>query len=185
MSFKKNYSFSDLKDSMGRFRTQSLFWEFRFKEDEEKYSPLFSIKDYELKKPEGNYPSLKQIYMSYDHVPGFEYEFALDVFGSWDHWNKLATETIPAIRNEIKGWREELDVKLKAQAIKSLIAASRDGDAKGFNAAKYLADKGYAPTRGRPSKEEVEREKRVQAGVSKELEDDMQRLGLTVISGSK
>lgn len=184
-SFKKNYSFSDLKDSMGRYRTQSLFWEFRFKEDEDKYSPLFSLKEYDLEKGKVTYPSLKQIYMSYDHIPGFEYEFALDVFGSWDHWSKLATETIPEIRNTVKGWRDELEIKLKAQAIKSLIAASREDDAKGFNAAKYLADKGYAPTRGRPSKEEVEREKKIQAGVSKELQEDMERLGLSVVSGGK
>lgn len=186
MSSKKlNYEFSDLKDAMGRFRTQSLFWEFRFTKDEDKYPAYFTLKDRNIDKDGVTFYSLKQIYMSYDHIPGFEYEFALDTFNSWDHWIKLATETIPEIRNEIKGWREELDIKLKAQAIKSLIAASRDSDSKGFNAAKYLADKGYAPTRGRPSKEEVEREKRVQAGVSKELEDDMLRLGLTVISGSK
>lgn len=181
------YSFSDLKDSMGRYRTQSLFWEFAFlnKERENVLEPLFTLKDYDLVKGEVTYPSLKTIYMTYDHVPGFEYEFALDVFGSWDHWNKLASETIPAIRNTIKEWREELEIKLKAQAIKSLIQTSRIDDVKGFNAAKYLADKGYAPTRGRPSKEEVEREKKVQAGVSKELEADMERLGLSVINGSK
>lgn len=179
------YSFSDLKDDMGRYRTQSLFWELRFKDDSDKYSPIFSLKDYDLEKEGTTYPSLKQIYMSYDHIPGFEYEFAMDVFNSWDHWNKLANDTVPNIKNTIKEWREELDIKLKAQAIKALIQTSRIDDSKGFNAAKYLADRGYAPSRGRPSKEEVEREKKVQAGVSKELEEDMKRLGLSVVNGSK
>jgi hypothetical protein len=56
-----------------------------------------------------------------------------------------------------------------------------------MKAAKYLADKGYAVLnkRGRPSSEEVERELRVQAGASKELEDDMKRLGLSVVNGGK
>lgn len=185
MSKKQSYKFQDLKDDMGRFRTQSLFWELRMKEETEKYPPIFSLKDYDLEKDTIVYPSLKQIYMSYDHIPGYEYEFAIDVFNSWDHWNKLANDTIPAIKSVIKDWREELDIRLKAQALKSLILTSRLDDVKGFNAAKYLADKGYAPQRGRPSKEEVEREKRIQAGTSKELEDDMKRLGLSVVNGGK
>jgi hypothetical protein len=185
MSKRKTYEFQELKDDMGRYRTQSLFWELRFKGDEDKYAPLFTIKDYDLVKDGITYPSLKQIYMSYDHIPNFEYEFAMDVFNSWDHWTKLATDTVPIVKNAIKGWREELEIKLKAAAIKSLIMTSREPDSKGFNAAKYLADKGYAPVRGRPSKEEVEREKRIQAGVNKDLEADMERLGLSVVNGSK
>jgi len=185
MSTKQTYKYQDLKDSMGRYRTQSLFWELRMRDDVDNYPPLFSLKDYDLEKENIVYPSLKQIYMSYDHIPGFEYEFALEVFNSWDHWNKLANDTIPAIKSAIKEWREELEVKLKAQSIKALIQTSRLDDVKGFNAAKYLADKGYAPQRGRPSKEEVEREKRVQAGVNKDLEDDMARLGLSVVNGGK
>lgn len=185
MSRKTSYKFEELKDAMGRYRTQSLFWELRMKEDITTYPPIFSLKDYDLEKDGIIYPSLKQIYMSYDHIPGFEYEFALDIFNSWDHWNKLANDTIPAIKSVIREWREELEVRLKAQAIKALIQTSRLDDVKGFNAAKYLADKGYAPQRGRPSKEEVEREKRVQAGVNKDLEDDMARLGLSVVNGGK
>ncbi len=194
---RKTYKYEELKDAMGRYRTQSLFWELRIKEDENlrgsiedtssprNYSPLFSLKDYDLEKDGIIYPSLKQIYMSYDHVPGLEYEFAMDVFNSWDHWNKLANDTIPAIKSAIKEWREELDIKLKAQSLKALIQTSRLDDVKGFNAAKYLAEKGYAPQRGRPSKDEVEREKRIQAGVNKDLEADMERLGLSVVNGTK
>lgn len=185
MSKRKTYEFKDLKDDMGRYRTQSLFWELRMKEDTEKYSPIFTLKDYDLVKDTVTYPSLKTIYMSYDHIPGFEYEFAIDVFNSWDHWSKLSNDTVPAIKSVIREWREELDIKLKAAAIRALIQTSREPDAKGFNAAKYLADKGYAPQRGRPSKDEVEREKKIQAGVNKDLEADMERLGLSVVNGSK
>lgn len=185
MSIRKTYKYEELKDAMGRYRTQSLFWELRIKDDPENYSPLFSLKDYDLEKDGIIYPSLKQIYMQYDHVPGLEYEFAMDVFNSWDHWNKLANDTIPAIKSAIKEWREELDIKLKAQSLKALIQTSRLDDVKGFNAAKYLAEKGYAPQRGRPSKDEVEREKRIQAGVNKDLEADMERLGLSVVNGAK
>lgn len=189
MSTRKKYNYSDLKDKQGRYRTQSLFWEWSFlndkREEDNVLDPIFTNKDHDLEKDGIIYPSLKSIYMSYDHIPGFEYEFALDVFNSWDHWDRLASTSNINIKNMIKSWREELEIKLKASAIKALITASKMDDAKGFNAAKYLADKGYAPTRGRPSKEEVERETRIQAGVSKDLEADMERLGLKVITGNK
>ena len=189
MTTRKTYKFSDLKDTLGRLRTQSLFWEWAFLNDKRAEAnvlePIFTNKDYDLEKDGIVYPSLKLIYMSYDHIPGFEYEFALDMFNSWDHWERLASDSNVNIKSMIKSWREELEIKLKASAIKALITASKMDDAKGFNAAKYLADKGYAPTRGRPSKEEVERETRIQAGVSKDLEADMERLGLKVITGNK
>jgi hypothetical protein len=189
MSTRKSYKFSDLKDKLGRFRTQSLFWEFAFlnnlREEENVLDPIWTIKDYDIEKEGIVYPSLKQIYMSYDHIPGFEYDFAMEVFNSWDHWVKLTDSSNASLRTEFKAWREELEIKIKANAIRAVMQKSKMDDAQGFNAAKYLADKGYAPTRGRPSKEEVEREKKIQAGVSKELESDMERLGLKVINGTK
>lgn len=182
---KLKYKYPDLKDSRGVRRTQSLFWEFRYDEDGDKYPAYFTIKDYDLVKDGVTYYSLKQIYLSYDHIPGYEYEFALDLFDSWDHWDTISNKTIPKIKNEIGRWREELEVKLKSQAIRAIITSSKDTDAKGFNAAKYLAEKGYAPTRGRPSKDEVERTRRIEAGVNRDLEDDMARLGITVVAGGK
>ena len=98
-------------DSQSRYRTRSLFWETRNIDIEEKWEPLFTIKD----KPHtvkaigraglNTYPSLKQIYMSYDHVPGHEYEFAMDIFGSWKHWNVLCLSTL---RDMIQEWRLDL-----------------------------------------------------------------------------
>lgn len=177
MDLKKLHS--NMKDDMGRYRTQSLFWETRT----EGYEPFFSLKPYDLEKEGKVYPSLKQIYLTYDHVPGFEYEFATDVFGSWDHWIKLAETS--QLKDIFKEWRQELDIRIKALSIKAMMIAARDNDAKGVNAAKYLAEKGYTAKRGRPSKEEVERERKIQAGVTKELQSDMERIGLKVVNGDK
>ena len=168
-----------LKDSLGRYRTLSLFWETRHPNLE----PIYSIKGYDLEKPEGTYPSLKKIYLSYDHVPGYEYEFAMNIFGSWEHWAKLCK--ISQIRNDIQEWRDELDIKLKCKSMKAMMTAALDNDAKGVNAAKYLAEKGYETKRGRPSKAEVERETKVQAKVNKELENDLERIGLKIVGNSK
>jgi hypothetical protein len=123
--------------------------------------------------------------MSYDHLPGYEYEFAIDTLGSWDHWCKLANDTIPDIKDTIKAWRDELDIKHQALGMKALIHASKDNDAKAVNAAKYLVEKGYISKRGRPSKAEIEGEVRRSARSKKELNDDLERIGLKVINGEK
>ena len=169
------------KDDVGRYRTQSLFWELRHGVDTIKYPPVFTTKDEDIKRDGVTYKSMKKIYMSYDHIPGYEYEFAMDVLGSWDHWNKLANDTIPELKNMIQGWRDELDIRLKALGLKALIHASRDNDAKGVQASKYLVEKGYIQKRGRPSKEEVERELKANTKAKKELNDDLERIGLKVV----
>ena len=171
-----------MKDEQGRYRTISLFWELRHQAGN--YEPVFTLKSYDLQKEDKLYPSLKKIYLTYDHVPGFEYEFATDVFGSWDHWQKI-THSKGTLKDTVQEWRDELDVRIKAQSLKAMMLASRDNDAKGVNAAKYLAEKGYASKRGRPSKEEVEREKRIQASANKELAEDLERIGLQVVEGGK
>lgn len=179
-----------MKDTGGRYRITSLFWEKRgIGEREEKYEPLFTTKDNPHtvptvdKKGMVTYPSLRQIYMSYDHVPGHEYEFALDVFGSWDHWVALCKSTLKGMFQE---WRDELAIKMKAEAIRNVIQASRDSSSAGLNAAKYLADEGYKPKRpGRVTKEEKEREIKMAAGVRDNLAEDMERLGLSVVNGAK
>ena len=174
---------ASMKDDMGRYRTQSLFWELRYGVDA-KYPPIFTLKQEDIIRDGVEYLSLKKLYMAYDHVPGLEYEFAMDVFNSWDHWQKLQGDTIPGIKDEIRAWREELDIRIKAKAIKALMTSSLDNDAKGVNAAKYLVEKGYLSKRGRPSKEELEREKKQILGINKDVASDLERIGLKVVNNA-
>lgn len=192
---KENYSssfFSENHEAMSswhsvmrdeRFvqRTTSLFWEVRREREDPKLIPLFTLKDRDHEVDGVTYISLKKIYFSYDHIPEFEYEFAMDVFGSWEHWTKICKSSI---RHEFAAWRQELEIKLKAEAMRQMINASRTDDAKGVAASKYLADKGYAEKRkaGRPTQEEITRERKVQAEVDKTLVEDMERLGITVVA---
>ena len=178
MDFTKLHSV--MKDAQGRYRTISLFYECKHQAGD--YEPVFTLKPYDLEKPEGLYPSLKKIYLTYDHIPGFEYDFALDVFGSWEHWEKLQKSN-GIVAETIKQWKEELDIRIKAQSLRAMMIASTDNDAKGVNAAKYLAEKGYTKKAGRPSKEEVERERKIQAGANQELANDIERIGLKIING--
>lgn len=174
-------------DGSSRPRITSLFWETRKINREDDLAPMFTIKDkpHTVKSDSNDslitYPSLKQIYMSYDHVPEFEYEFAMDVFGSWEHWVKLTKSTL---RDMFAQWREELSIKLKAGALKKMMRAAIEPSSVGVNAAKYLADEGYVPAKkGRVTKAEKERQAKIAAGVNEELQDDMARLGLQVING--
>jgi len=164
-----------LKDKDGRWRTASLFIERRV----DAYDPLWTLKDDDVEVDGVKYPSLKKVYFSFDHTPGLEYEFAMETFKSWDHWTKLCGSQLRDVFSE---WRDELDIKLKAEAIRTIIRTTNEGGAAAANAAKYLAEKGYANKRGRPAKEEVTRERKIAAGVEKELEDDLERIQLKVVS---
>jgi|TARA_R110000772_G_scaffold63866_1_gene142771 hypothetical protein len=166
------------KDKMGRYRTQSLFWE---KRDEE-MQPIWTLKEEDIVRNDITYPSLKKLYMAYDHVPGAEYDFAMEHFGSWDHWIYLCKNTTPLIKDMIQAWKDEVDIRLKAKGIKAIIMHSLDNDPKGLQAAKYLVEKGYAKRAGRPSKEEVERELKTDARAVKDRQADLERIGLKVVS---
>jgi hypothetical protein len=83
----------------------------------------------------------------------------------------------------IQGWRDELDIKLKAVGIKAIIASSLDNDAKGLQASKYLVERGYAVKKaGRPSREDIERELKVDAKAAKQQQADMDRIGLKLVN---
>lgn len=170
-----SYYRENMKDKLGRCKTNSLFWE--TKNDSE--VAMFTIKDYNIERDGIKYPSLKLIYMSYDHVPEMEYEFALDVFGSWNHWVRLSNASF---RDVFQEWRNELAIRNKANAIKSLISVSRQENNKAMpSACRYLAEAGYEVKKGRPSKDEIARQLKIASGVRETLDEDMERLGLSLI----
>lgn len=170
------------KDDKSRWRTRSLFWELANNEQRANFTPPYTTYSEDIERDGKHYRSLKKLYMSYDHVPGLEYDFATECLGGWEHWCLLATAKT-ALANIIAEWRAELEVKQRAEAIKAMLKTAKEEGGKGFSAAKYLADKGYAPQRGRPSKEEVERERKIQAGIGAELEEDLARIQLTLVKG--
>lgn len=184
MDYKKWHDV--MKDKMGRWRSTSLFFEEKRNEEKAlRLPPIFTTKEKDHTVRGVTYVSLKKIYMNYDHVPGYEYDFATDVFGSWECWVNITKAN--SLRDHVDSWRKEYTVKLRAEALKRVITASKSDDPKGLQAAKYLADGDYEKVnkRGRPSKEEVERERKQQANSRETLNEDMERLGLSVINGGK
>lgn len=104
-----------------------------------------------------DYPSIYRLYI--DEEDFTEYNFALKYFESYAHWKQICTCNwfIPYI----SAWREELELKVKARNLKSLILKAEKDPA----IAKYLLNNHWVEKaqannpvnnlRGRPSKEEI------------------------------
>lgn len=152
-------------DSMGKFRTQSLFLELGYGTE-----ALFTLKDQDHEHDGKTYPSMKRLYLEFEDPT--EYEFANTVLLNWKHWQRMCENKV--IRKHIDEWREELEVKLRSQAIRDAIQEAKKGH---FQAAKWVADRGWS-TRGagRPTKAEIEHEKRVQSKITNEYDADVVRL---------
>ncbi len=166
---------SEFKDAMNRYKTQSLFREFYIADIE----PVYCLSEED---PKGKLPSLKKLYM--EIADPTEYEFAMQAFGSWKHWLKIKSAKV--IQPWIEDWPMELEVKIRSEGIRKVIQESSSGKST-FNAAKYLANGEWnkASKRGRPSKEEIERERKIAAKLDAEFSEDAQRIGLRVIKGDK
>lgn len=155
-----------LLDSAGKPLTQSLFLELGYNEQ-----AIFTLKDNDHEYNGEVFPSLKRLYL--EMADPTEYEFANTYLLGWRHWKRLCENK--AIRRYIDEWREELELKLRAQGVKEIIKHAQDE--KGFQAAKWLADRGWSTrAAGRPSKEEIERERKFQSRIQDDFKADVVRL---------
>lgn len=159
---------SDYTDTMGRFRTKSLFVETIEKPMVGIWEPVYSLKG------AAGYPDLHDLYIEMNDPT--EYAFAMAAFDSWKHFKHL--ESLKWFRAFLTDWRLELEVKIRSEAIRSMAITANTEGSKGVSAAKWLADKGWDKKRGRPSGEEVTRETKVQANIQADISNDAKRLGL-------
>jgi hypothetical protein len=164
---------NQLKDSIGNFRTLSLFYETNITD----LSPIFTLKDEDHTVNGKTYMSMKQLYLSFDDPT--EWEFVQSVLGNWRHWQKIMGNK--RLREYIDQWRMELEIKLRSQAVRNMVKHSKNRD----GAAKWLAEGSWKGKRGRPSKDEVERERKVQAGIEQDLDEHWARLVETEGAPSK
>jgi len=137
--------------------------------------------DFDDPKTGKHYPSLYRLYM--DLADPTEWDFANLYFEDYDHWTMI-TES-PWFKPVIQRWRKELDLKVRAQALRAIRElAGQDGKDK-LAANRFLVEKGYvasyeAPSRrsraGRPSKDEIKQEAEKLFSSSREIEEDFNRL---------
>lgn len=162
-------AYETLKDSMGRFRTLSLFVEHKH----DKYPAPFTLKPY----PHKNRMSMYQKYMEIGDPT--EYSQAIALLGNWDHWQVLCNcDWFP-----VEKWREELRVKMESDRYLEMEDVSKNcaRTPQGVAATKWLAER-YgtkpAPKRGRPSKAEKAAALKQEVESKDELLEDAERLGL-------
>lgn len=156
-----------LVDTMGRPLTQSLFLEIGYTD----YS-VYTLKEYDYPYKGKHYPSLKKLYLAEEDPT--EYVFAEKHLLGWQHWKRLCENKL--IAKHIDEWREELELKIRSQAVRDMqsLCASENGN---YSAAKFLADRGWEKrAAGRPSKAEKERHLRVEEKIQEEFSADIKRL---------
>lgn len=160
----KHFDYSTIKDTVvdayGRRIVLSLFSEYSRGE----FVPLWSLKK-----------DWKSIYL--EVADPTEYETAMCLIGDWEHY--LLIRNHPKIKPIMDAWAEEVIVKLKSQAFRKLEKLSNSPN--GTAAAKYISE-GSLYGKGRKTKQ-IPVEK--QSEFSDRINEDMERLGLSVINGDK
>ena len=164
---------------MARLQTKALFFETTLPEYRIEMEPEWTLKERDHLVDGKTYRSMKRIYLEMEDVT--EYEFAMATLGSFTHWETLCKS--PWFKEHIDQWRKELNLKLKAKAMKSIIQSATTSENLSFQAMKYLADNQYldkASKRGRPSKEDIKAELKKEAEASRVFRDDAERIGLNL-----
>jgi hypothetical protein len=113
--------------------------------------------------------SLRKLFVESEDPTG--YSTATEHLGGYSHWEALCKSSI---KGEIEKWKAEMEVRIRSLGLKATVASARSGN---FNAAKFLAEKGWDKRiAGRPSKEDVARETKVQAQLHSEVVNDLLRM---------
>lgn len=164
---------------MAQPQTKGLFYELTLPEDRKEMGTSWTLKEHDLQADGKVYKSMKKLFIEMEDVT--EYDFAMTALGSYKHWERV-TES-PILKPHIEQWRKELNLKLKAKAMKSIIKSATVDEKLSFQAMKYLADNEYIDKknkRGRPSKEELNAELKREVEMSKSFKDDAERIGLKI-----
>lgn len=159
------YIKDQLKDTMGRPLTQSLFIEFGYNLQ---YA-LFTLNDEDKIYQEKVYPSLKKLYLEIGDPT--EYQFAKQCLLGWRHWVRICENKL--FKPFLAEWRDELEVSLRSEGVLSVMSQSENN----FQAAKWIADKGWDKKGvGRPTKADKSREASIKDRLGDELDAQVIRM---------
>lgn len=125
----------NMKDSVGRYRTLSLFYECLGQAQKGKLTPIYSLSNRDKTLKDGTfYPSAYLIYMS----SADENEAAIKLVGSLQHWRKLVDNTPWFLEGSkiwewtgfegLEQWREDMRARDESIAKAWLMQAAADGN---------------------------------------------------------
>lgn len=117
-----------------KFHTRRLFFE---KTTTENLDPVVTKYTLRNKDREVNgvvYKSLKKLYIEMEDIG--EYDFANKYLSGWEHWEKLSS--LDWFQSYLVSWRRELQVKMKARALKAISDEAALEGKNAFSANKWL-----------------------------------------------
>jgi len=154
------------KDAIGRWRTKSLFYEAN---DYRIADALFTLGDEDVTIKGKALISLRKRFVESEDPTG--YIISQEFLGGYSHWDAICKSSM---KTEVEKWQDELEVKLRSVGLTNTIKSAKAGN---FNAAKFLAERGWDKRiAGRPTKDEVVRQTKIQAQLHNEFEDDLKRM---------
>lgn len=152
-------------DTLGKPLTQSLFLELGYQD-----AAVYTLKEDHYEYNGKLFPSLKRLYI--EEEDPLEYDFASKYLLGFRHWQRLCGNRV--IRKYIEEWRNELEYRLRSKGVKQLLLSAKEGN---YQAAKFFVDRGWDKRiAGRPSKDDIEKEKEIQNRIDKEYGADIVRL---------
>ena len=162
----KELDMKRMKDSQGRYRTNSLFKEWCRPQDE----PLYTLEQ------------VRKVYLECKDPTG--YKAAMILLGDWRHWEKLSLTS--RFKELLKEWNDEIEIMLRSEAITNIAMRQYDPSPSGLSAAKFLAEsKWKESTRGRPSKEEIKRKAAKDKSISDKVKEDVARLNIKAVNNNE
>lgn len=147
-------------DGSGKRVILQLFKEFA--RVDVKFKPIFTLQEW------------KEVFLELRDPT--EYTAAMALLGDWDHWQEVRNH--PIIKQHVDKWQEELEVKLRSEAIRQMKDHAKQPG--GTAAAKWLADKGYAQEGTKKAVGRPKKEVEVLPPSHGRIEGDMARLGIVI-----
>lgn len=157
------------RDKQNRQLTLGLFKETCFNDN---LTPVYTLND----EDKDGYPSAKKIYL--EQRDPTEYRAAIALVGSQEHWKRLCE--CEWFQPYLEDWRKELDTLLVSEALSAIVNIAKQETSTGLAAAKFLAEKGWKEknknTKGRPSKDDIQREAKIQASIQANVDQHLKLL---------
>ena len=165
------------KGERGHWLLRQLFVEYEdmHNDDRNSYVPIFSLMGKE------GYIDVGATFVALRDPTGRLW--AERYLGSWEHWTRL--EEASWFSERLSKWRDEIDTIFTSEAIQRVREIAAGESSQALAASKYLAEKGWQKTRGRPSKAEINGELKRQVKIIEAHEEDAERIGLKIIKGGK
>lgn len=151
----------------GAIRTKSLMADIIY--EDSKYEPVYYMRQ---EKSDDKYISLKEVYMQI--ADPTEYQFATLCFYNYQQWETICLT--PWAVNVVAQWREELQIKLRSEAVKEIFTMTIDPEVKEtsrLQALKWLADHGFV---NKTHKNKVAKDVVIDYALA-----DAERIGLKVV----